>query len=154
MGGDIRHSVGGWVLPTMEQCEGANQGTVNRSKADLLARLDVLDKFLVTRTFLVGERISLADIGMAMALLPAFTQVLDQAFRSSHRHLTRWFNTIIHQELVVKVVGTVKLCVKEADMKQGPKKDKKEKAAMLLSLSVLLLPLSLVCMPGLMTPLL
>merc|ERR1719244_58072 len=31
--GDLKHSVGGWVLPTMEQCEGANQGTVNRSKA-------------------------------------------------------------------------------------------------------------------------
>merc|ERR1719474_2645502 len=126
--GDLRHSVGGWVLPTMEQCEGANQGTVNRSKADLGARLDVLDKCLVTKTFLVGERISLADIGMAMTLLPAFTEVLDQAFRSSHRHLTRWFNTIIHQELVVKVIGTVKLCVKEAEMKQGAKKDKKEKA--------------------------
>jgi len=127
--GDLRHSVGGWVLPTMEQCEGANQGTVNRSKADLVARLDVLDKCLVTKTFLVGERISLADIGMAMTLLPAFTEVLDQAFRSSHRHLTRWFNTIIHQELVVKVIGTVKLCVKEAEMKQGAKKDKKEKAS-------------------------
>merc|ERR1719422_2693706 len=125
--GDLRHSVGGWVLPTMEQCEGANQGTVNRSKADLVARLDVLDKFLVTKTFLVGERISLADIGMAMTLLPAFTEVLDQAFRSSHRHLTRWFNTIIHQELVVKVIGTVKFCVKEAEMKQGVKKEKKEK---------------------------
>merc|ERR1719425_1555 len=127
--GDLRHSVGGWVLPTMEQCEGANQGTVNRSKADLVARLNVLDKFLVPKTFLAGERISLADIGMAMTLLPAFTEVLDQAFRSSHRHLTRWFNTIIHQELVVKVIGTVKLCVKEAEMKQGAKKDKKEKAA-------------------------
>merc|ERR1719244_1347198 len=110
--GDLKHSVGGWLLPTMEQCEGANQGTVNRSKADL-----------------VGETISLADIGMAMTLLPAFTEVLDQAFRSSHRHLTRWFNTIIHQELVVKVIGTVKLCVKEAEMKQGAKKDKKEKAS-------------------------
>merc|ERR1711892_1408195 len=128
-GGDLRQSVGGWVLPTMETCEGANQGTVNRSKVDLVVRLAALDQFLVTRTFLVGERISLADIGMAMALIPAFTEVLDQAFRSSHRHLTRWFNTIIHQELVVKVVGTVKLCVKEAEMKQGPKKEKKEKAA-------------------------
>merc|ERR1711862_359189 len=71
---------------------------------------------------------SLADISMAMTLL-AFSQVLDQSFRSSHRHLTRWFNTIIHQELVVKVIGTVKFCVKEAEMKQGVKKEKKEKAA-------------------------
>jgi len=129
-GGDLRQSVGGWVVPTLELCEGANQGTVNRSKAELLGRLAALDQFLVTRTFLVGERISLADIGMAVTLLPAFTQVLDEAFRTSHRHLTRWFNTIIHQELVVKVVGAVKLCTKEAEMIQGVKKDaakKKEK---------------------------
>merc|ERR1719427_1987321 len=127
--GDLKHSVGGWVLPTLEQCEGANQGTVNRSKADLLGRLAVLDKQLVTRTFLVGERISLADIGMALNLLPAFTQVLDENFRTSHRNLTRWFNTIINQELVAKVIGSVKLCVKEVEMKQGVKKDggKKEK---------------------------
>merc|ERR1719483_1469492 len=129
-GGDLRQSVGGWVVPTLELCEGANQGTVNRSKAELLGRLAALDQFLVTRTFLVGERISLADIGMAVTLLPAFTQVLDEAFRTSHRHLTRWFNTIIHQELVVNVVGAVKLCTKEAEMIQGVKKDaakKKEK---------------------------
>jgi len=128
-GGDLHHSVGGWVVPTLESCEGANQGTVNRSKSDLLGRLAALDQYLVTRTFLVGERISLADLGMAVTLLPAFTQVLDPAFRSSHRHLTRWFNTIIHQELVVNVIGTVKLCTQEAEMKQGPKKEKKEKAA-------------------------
>ena len=108
-------------------CTVVRQGTVNRSKFDLLGRLAALDQFLVTRTFLVGERISLADIGMAVTLLPAFTQVLDQASRSSHRHLTRWFNTIINQEVVVK------LCTKEAEMKQVAKKDagkkeKKEKA--------------------------
>ena len=97
------------------------QGTVNRSKFDLLGRLAALDQFLVTRTFLVGERISLADIGMAVTLLPAFTQVLDQASRSSHRHLTRWFNTIINQEVVVK------LCTKEAEMKQVAKIQGKKK---------------------------
>jgi len=125
--GDIRHSVGGWVSPTLEVCEGANQGTLIKSKADLLQRLTVLDGFLVSRTFLVGERISLADICVAMALLPAYTHVLDQEFRSKHRHLTRWFNTIVHQDLVVKVVGNVKLCDKEAEIKLGTKKDKNEK---------------------------
>ena len=125
--GDIRHSVGRWVFPTLDDCEGANQGTLIKSKVDLLQRLTVLDGFLVLRTFLVGERISLADICVAMALLPAYTHVLDQEFRSKHRHLTRWFNTIVHQDLVVQVVGNVNLCEKEAEIKLGTKKDKSEK---------------------------
>ena len=91
-GGDLYHSVGGWVVPTQESCEGANQGTVNRSKSDLLGRLAALDQYLVTRTFLVGEMTSLADISMAVTVLSDFPQVLDPAFRSSHRHLTRWYN--------------------------------------------------------------
>ena len=114
-------------MPTLESCEGANQGTVNRSKVDVLGRLAALEQYLVTRTFLVGERVSLADIGMAVTLVSAFTQVLDPAFRALHRHLTRWFNTIIYQKLVVKVVGTVKLCAKEAEMKQAPKTEKAAK---------------------------
>merc|ERR1711915_881646 len=35
--------------------------------------------------------------------------------------------TIVHQDLVVKVVGNVKLCDKEAEIKLGTKKDKNEK---------------------------
>jgi len=126
--GDLRHSVGGWVLPTQDVYDGANPNTVNRSKADVLDRLKVMDGYLVTRTFLSGERISLADLGIASCLIPAFTHVLDEAFRKSHRHLTRWFNTIIHQEAVVKVIGSVKLCSNEAVIKQVSKKEKQPKA--------------------------
>ena len=116
---NLRGSVRGWILST-EQCE--------RAKADLLASLHDLNNFLCTRTYLVGERMSLADIGVAMTIVPAFAQVLDQAFRSSHRHLTRWFNTIVHHELVVQVVGIVKLCQKEVEVKLGACKDKENKA--------------------------
>ena len=66
-------------MPTLESCDGAIQGTMNRSKSDLLGRLANLDQYLITRTFLVGERTSLADIGRAVTFLPAFTQVLDLA---------------------------------------------------------------------------
>jgi len=131
--GDLRHSVYGWVLPCISAREGANPGTVARSKADLLTRLSVLDQSLKTRTFLVGERISLADIATAFTLLPAFTNVLDPELRSKHRHLTRWFNTIVNQEQVLKVLGRpVVLAAKEAEVVKAapaPKKEKKKEAA-------------------------
>ena len=113
----LRGSVRGCILST-EECE--------RAKADLLASLHYLDNFICTQTYLVGERMSLANIGVAMTIVPAFAQVLDQAFRSSQRHLTRWFNTIVHHELVVQGVGIVKPCHKEVQVKLGDCKDKEK----------------------------
>ena len=37
-------------------------------------------------------------------------------FRTKLRHLTRWFNTVIHQDNVIAVIGEVKLCEKEAEV--------------------------------------
>lgn len=42
------------------------------AKAELFAQLNCLNTLLLTRTFLVGERMSLADISVAMDLLPAY----------------------------------------------------------------------------------
>ena len=75
--GDLYHSVSGWVGPTCpgHTCRDANPGTVAASKSALLARLEALNTQLVSRTFLVGERLSLADIAMAIALVPAYEKV-------------------------------------------------------------------------------
>jgi glutathione S-transferase len=48
---------------------------VDDSKSELLAQLHILNDFLLSRTFLVGERISLADISVALDLLPAYQHV-------------------------------------------------------------------------------
>lgn len=45
---------------------------VERAKQDLLAALKVLDAHLLTRTFLVTERVTLADIVVFCTLIHAF----------------------------------------------------------------------------------
>merc|ERR1719468_1004106 len=104
------------------------------SKAALLTNLFGLNTFLQDKTYLAGERFSIADISVATVLIPAFTKVLDTQVRASLRHVTRWFNTIVNQKEMSGVLGKVELCVKEAtflpaagDKKGG--KDKKEKPA-------------------------
>ena len=76
---DLRHSVLGWTAPTTpgHQLTGCNPGTLASSKAASLGGLHALNTHLSTRTYLVGERLSLADIGLAITLIPAFTQVSD-----------------------------------------------------------------------------
>ena len=131
--GDLQQAAAGWVLPTLpaHTCSAASPATCGASKQSLLAKLAALDQSLTARTYLVGERLGLADISTALTLLPAFTRVLDTKARNNFRHVTRWFKTIINQPEVAGVVGEVKLCDKEATFVHpaGAKKEKKEKPA-------------------------
>ena len=131
--GDLQQAVAGWVLPTMpgHSCPATNPATCGASKQSVLARLAALDTRLASATFLVGERLSLADLSTALTLLPAFTRVLDSKTRAGLRHVTRWFNTVVNQPEVMAVLGEVKLCDKEATFlpPTGAKKEKKEKPA-------------------------
>merc|ERR1712130_297817 len=99
--GDLRQAIDGWVTPTQTAVDGVHPGMVAGARKDARHRLDVLDQVLTSRTFLVGERLSLADLAMATTLLPAFRNVLDEEWRSQHRNLVRWWNTVLHQRFEV-----------------------------------------------------
>lgn len=74
----------------------------------------------MTHTYLVGERITLADICVACTLHPLYTQVLDPNFRKSFVNLNRWFLTLINQTQFKAILGEVKLCDKVTEV--DPKK--------------------------------
>eukprot|EP00463_Aulacantha_scolymantha_P002774 TRINITY_DN3511_c0_g2_i1.p3 TRINITY_DN3511_c0_g2~~TRINITY_DN3511_c0_g2_i1.p3 ORF type:complete len:120 (-),score=14.79 TRINITY_DN3511_c0_g2_i1:27-386(-) len=108
-----------------------------------------MNNVLAGQTFLVGERITYADITVALTLRSAYENVLTPEWRGESSHVNRWFMTVINQPGVKSVVGNVKLCVKEAqfdakkfaevsgkgakepkkpkEKKEQPKKEKKEK---------------------------
>ena len=48
---------------------------IKQAQEDIRRSLEVLNSVLATRTFLVGERITLADISVACNLLLAYKQV-------------------------------------------------------------------------------
>lgn len=121
-----------WVFPTLGIMQYNKQAT-DRAKDDAVRALNALNSHLETRTFLVGERISLADISVCVSLLQLYTHVLEPAFREPFVHVTRWFTTLVNQPQCSAVLGEVKLCEKMAqfDAKkfaelQG-KPEKKEK---------------------------
>ena len=69
-----------WVFPTMG-IMAFNKNATERAKEDVKKSLAVLDKVLLTKTYLVGERITLADICVAYALKMLFENVLEPGFR-------------------------------------------------------------------------
>jgi len=100
------------------------------AKQDVAKTLDVLNQHLASRTYLVGEKITLADIVVVSALVELYRRVFDPEFRKPFRNVNRWFLTCVHQPQFSRVIGKVDLCEQEevADASGQPagKKDKKQ----------------------------
>ncbi|XP_078284322.1 elongation factor 1-gamma [Rhinoraja longicauda] len=108
-----------------------NKQATEHAKEEVRKVLAVLDEHLKTRTFLVGERVTLADITLVCSLLWLYKQVLEPAFRQSFTNTNRWFVTCINQPQFKAVLGQVNLCDKMAQFdakKFAEMQPKKEKA--------------------------
>lgn len=108
-----------WVFPILGILQ-YNKQAVDRAKEDIKMAMKALNAHLLTRTYLVGERISLADISVACTLLQLYTNAFDPEFRKPYQNVNRWFMTIVNQANFKKVVGDIKLCAKPAEI--DPKK--------------------------------
>jgi len=121
-----------WVFPIQGKIPD-NATATQRAKSDIRKSLDILNKHLSTRTYLVGERITLADIVVATSLFRLYELVLDPGFRKSFVNVNRWYLTIVNQPNFQSVVGSVTLCSKMqvakavAPVEKEEKKEKKPK---------------------------
>lgn len=86
-----------------------NAQATERAKEDIKKALDLLNKHLTYRTYLVGERVSLADIIVSMSLYHLYTKVLDQTFRKQCGNVNRWFLTCVNQPQWRSVIGQTDL---------------------------------------------
>lgn len=105
----------------------SKEGT-NKAKADVKRVLAVLNTHLSERQYLVGERVTLADIVLACTLSDLYrmvrpaiafniatytlwcSQVLEPEFRAPFEHTTRWFVEVVSQPQFVAVIGELNLC--------------------------------------------
>merc|ERR1712198_606095 len=102
-----------WVFPCLGITQFNKQAT-EHAKEDIKKALGLLNKHLETRTFLVGERVSLADITVGCNLLSLYKLVLDPEFRKPFPNVNRWFVTFVNQPEVKAIIGSVALCEKMA----------------------------------------
>jgi len=127
-----------WVYPILGHIAN-NAAATGKAQTDIKKALDFLNKQLETRTFLVGERLTIADIVVAMSLYYLFQKVLDVNFRKPFTNVVRWYTTIVNQSEVKDVIGEVKLAEKaevapatfvpkEQPKKEAAKKEEKPKA--------------------------
>ena len=135
-----------YVLPSVSAAKVDNNSLENARK-ELFAKLKEFDEVVKHVTYLVGERLSYADVSVALDLLPAFQHVLSDKERSQFVNVTRWFLTVVHQAPVKAVLGDVTLASKvskfddgtfkklaasapkKQEKKEQPKKEEKPKKA-------------------------
>ena len=124
---EVLSKLGGWYRPLMGK-DPYNKKNVDEAAKTSLKALSVLNTHLTANTYLVGERITLADIFAAALLTRAFATVLDKKFRTENPALTRWFQTIVNQP-AFKAVVEKPVLVEETIKYTPPKKEEKPKEA-------------------------
>jgi elongation factor 1-gamma len=102
-------AVAAWVYPSLSLYETCGPAMV-KAKNDLRQVFACVNDYLKSRTFLAGERMTLADVSLACDLLLAYRHVAEESFRKPFGNLNRWFLTVMNQEHVKKVCGDLKLC--------------------------------------------
>ncbi|CAG8539117.1 3905_t:CDS:2 [Paraglomus brasilianum] len=112
-----------WIEPILGKAS-YNKPAHNQAVDNLKKSLTSLEKVLQKKTFLVGERITLADIAVSSALYSAFKMVLDVEFRKNYKNVTRWYVTLINQPNF-KVLADASL-VDVAQVWIPPKKESKK----------------------------
>jgi elongation factor 1-gamma len=117
--------LGAWYRPLLGLSP-YNKKAVEDASKSALETLAVLESHLTANTFLVGERLTLADIFAAGIVSRSFALVLDKEFRSKNVAITRWYLTVANQS-VFKAVVENPVLVDEAIKYTPPKKEEKPK---------------------------
>ncbi|KZS88265.1 glutathione S-transferase C-terminal-like protein [Sistotremastrum niveocremeum HHB9708] len=90
-----------------------------------LRSLATLESHLESHTFLVGERITIADITVVSILQRAFSVIFDKPTREAHPNIVRFYETVVNQPAVKDIFGETEYIDKPLAYTPPPKDEKK-----------------------------
>ena len=133
-------TLAGWFRPLIGR-DPYNKKSVDDHIKAAENKAKVLEDHLMLNTYLVGERLTLADIfGASIASRP-FGVVFDKEWRDAHPSITRWYETVANQSIYSDVAGKLEFIDKavpnpppkveqqKKDKQEKPKQEQKPKAA-------------------------
>ena len=130
---EILPALGTWFRPLIGR-DPYNKKSVEDAIQRSNKTMHVLEQHLLVNTFLVGERITLADIFTAGIVGRGYQFVFDKKWRADFPNVTRWYETIYNQPVYSAVVDKLSFideAVKYTPPKKepAPKKEQTTKAA-------------------------
>lgn len=122
---EVLPGLAGWFRPLIGR-DPFNKKSVEDSKKAAQQAVKVLEEHLWVNTFLVGERLSLADLFTAGIISRGFQYFYDKKWRAENPNVTRWYETVYNQPIYSAVVDKLQF-IDEAIKEIPPKKEKEEK---------------------------
>jgi len=140
---ELYPAVCGWLYPNLS-IMAFNKEQVAKAKAEVERTMKLLDDHLLTRTYIIREAVTLADICVFTTLVDIYKHLFDAESKAAFVNVNRWFDTILNQPIVKKALESYKYgfsyCTVPAKFDPvkfkeigsaggpgGPKKDEKKK---------------------------
>ncbi|KAI9679076.1 MAG: hypothetical protein M1829_001746 [Trizodia sp. TS-e1964] len=117
--------ISSWVGPLMGRAP-YNKKNAEDAQQSCLRAFSVMEKHLHVNTYLVGQRLTLADLFVTGTLARGFQYVFDAQWRESYPNVTRWYETIYNQPIYSAVVPKLSF-IDQAVKYQPPKKEAQPK---------------------------
>jgi len=122
---EIIGPLGGWFRPILGR-DPYNKKNVDESQKAALKAIHVLEEHLMTHTYLVGERLTLADLFATSIVARGFQYFFDKEWRDANPNVTRWYETVYNQSSYAAVAPKFEF-ITEALKNVAPKKEGGEK---------------------------
>ena len=119
---EVIRALAGWWAPLLGR-DPYNKKNVEESQKATSKVVSVLEQHLLVNTFLVGDRITLADLFMCGMITRGFQYLFDKKWRSENPNVARWYETI-NQQPIYSAVTDKFAFIDEAIPNQPPKKEK------------------------------
>ncbi|RKF53193.1 Elongation factor 1-gamma 1, partial [Erysiphe neolycopersici] len=88
----------------------------------------VFEDALLNNTFLVGERLTIADLFAASILSLCFRYIFDRKWRAANPNTTRWYETIVNQSIYSEVSEKYEFIDEPVKYQPPAKKETKKEA--------------------------
>jgi hypothetical protein len=118
---EILSPLGGWFRPILGR-DPYNKRNVDDSQKAALKAVHALEEYLMAHTYLVGERLTLADIFAASIIARGFQYFFDKKWRAENPNVTRWYETVYNVPSYTAVAGKLEF-IDEAIKNVPPKKE-------------------------------
>lgn len=125
---EVLPKFGSWYGPLLGR-SAYNKKAIDDASKEALKAIAVAEEHLQHNTFLVGERITLADIFAASVIARGFELVFGKQFRDEFPAVTRWFKTIYNQSVYSSVAPAAVFNDEPKLVNVPPKKEAAPKAA-------------------------
>lgn len=125
---EVLPKLGGWFRPLLGR-DPYNKKAVEESQKLALEVISVVDAHLRDNTYLVGERITLADIFAAGLISRGFEYFFDKEWRQKNPNVSRWYETVYKQPIYSAVVPELSLLDTPKLTNVAPKKPEQPKPA-------------------------